>query len=229
MRIFLREHVRAPITLVLLVALPVLFVLLASNVLGEFADVLGGSLMASAASSLGAGWAAAFIAGSLGFFQVVSSHDADRRLAFSGLGVRRVAAARIGASLVLALIAAMAAFVTLALNTGIAHPWHAAVAITGFALIYLAVGTLVGAVITSPLEGSLAVAFVFLLDVFSGPGMTEGGGSPISISRSAGDVLIAAATGGRSDAREWLTLAIWCVGAVSIAFAVFTFSARSRS
>lgn len=228
-RIFLREHARAPITLVLLVALPVLFVLLASNVLGEFADVLGGSLMASAASSLGAGWAAAFIAGSLGFFQIVSSRDADRRLAFSGLGVRRVAAARIGASLILALVAAMAAFITLALNTGIAHPWHAAAALTGFALIYIGVGTLVGALITSPLEGSLAVAFIFLLDVFSGPGMTEGGGSPLSISRSAADVLITAATGGSSEPGEWLSLAIWCTGSVGVAFAVFTFSARSRS
>ncbi len=36
------------------------------------------------------------------------------------------------------------------------HPWHASVAILGFALIYLGVGTLIGAVIASPLEGSLA-------------------------------------------------------------------------
>jgi hypothetical protein len=225
---FAREHLRAPLVLVLLIALPALFVVLAASVLGEFADALGGSLIADAASALGAGWSAAFIAGALGYFQAASSRGADRRLALSGLGVARVATARIGASLVLALIAAAAAFVALALETGIAHPWHAAAAILGFALIYLGVGTLVGALIPSPLEGSLAVAFIFILDVFSGPGMTEGDGSPVSISRSAADVLIAAAIGDGSPARDWLELALWVAGALLVAFAVFVYSARSR-
>jgi hypothetical protein len=225
---FAREHLRAPVVVVSLVALPALFVVLAASVLGEFADVLGGSLLADAASALAAGWSAAFITGALGYFQAASSRGADRRLALSGLGVTRVAAARIGASLILALIAAVAAYVALALETGIAHPWHAAAAILGFALIYLGVGTLVGALIRSPLEGSLAVAFIFILDVFSGPGMTEGEGSPISISRSAADVLIAAAIGNASPARDWIELGLWVSGALILAFGVFVYSARSR-
>jgi hypothetical protein len=225
---FAREHLRAPLVLVLLVALPALFVVLAASVLSEFADALGGSLIADAASALGAGWSAAFITGALGYFQAASSRGTDRRLALASLGVRRVAAARIGASLILALIAAATAFVALALETGIAHPWHAAAAILGFALIYLGVGTVVGALIASPLEGSLAVAFIFILDVFSGPGMTEGDGSPLSISRSAADVLIAAAVGGGSPARDWLELALWVAGALIVAFGVFVYSARSR-
>lgn len=225
---FAREHLRAPLTLVLLVALPAVFVLLAADVLGEFADALGGSLVADAATSLGAGWSAAFIAGSLGFFQAASSRGADRRLALSGLGPARVAGARIGASLLLAVIAAAAAFAALALDTGINHPWHAVAAILGFALIYLGVGTVIGAVVPSPLEGSLAVAFVFMLDVFSGPGMTEGEGSPVSISRSAADVLIAAAVGEGSPAADWLELGLWIAAALLAAFAVFVLSARSR-
>lgn len=226
--VFTREHLRAPLTLALLIAVPALFVLLAASVLGEFADVLGGSLLADAASSLGAGWSAAFIAGALGFFQVASSRGADRRLALAGLGAARVAAARMGASLALAALAAAAGFVALALEVGIAHPWHAAAAILGFALIYLGIGALVGALIPSPLEGTLAVAFIFILDVFSGPGMTEGDGSPVSISRSAADVLIAAAIGDGSPARDWVELALWMAGSLGVAFAVFVASARSR-
>jgi hypothetical protein len=225
---FVREHLRAPLTLVLLIALPAIFVVLASSVLGEFADALGGSLMADAASALGAGWSAAFIAGSLGFFQAASSHGADRRLALSGLGVARVAVARIGASLLLAIVAAAAAFTALAAETGIAHPWHAAAAILGFAIIYLGVGTVVGALIPSPLEGSLVVAFIFILDVFSGPGMTEGEGSAVSISRSAADVLISAAVGQGSPTADWIELGLWVAGALIVALAVFVVSARSR-
>jgi hypothetical protein len=225
---FAREHLRAPLTLILLIVLPALFVVLAASVLGEFADALGGSLQADAASALGAGWSAAFIAGALGFFQAASSQGADRRLALSGLGPARVAGARIGASVILAVLASAAAFVALALEVGIAHPWHAAAAILGFALIYLGVGTLIGALIPSPLEGSLAVAFIFILDVFSGPGMTEGDGSPVSISRSAADVLISAAVGEGSPSGDWIELGLWSAGALAVAFTVFVLSARSR-
>lgn len=225
---FVREHVRAPLTLTMLIALPALFVVMAASVLGEFADVLGGSLLADAASSLGAGWSAAFIAGALGYFQVASSREADQRLALAGLGPTRIALSRIGASLILAIVAAGAAMIALALETGIAHPFHAAAAITGFAVIYLGVGTVIGALIASPLEGSLAVAFVFIFDVFSGPGMTEGDGSPLSISRSAADVLISAAIGGQSSTGDWLELGAWVVGAIAVAVGVFVLSARSR-
>lgn len=225
---FAREHLRTPLTLALLVALPAFFVVLAASVLGEFAEVLGGSLLADAATALGAGWSAAFTAGTLGFFQAASARGADRRLALAGLGVARVALARMAASLLLAAIAGATAFLALAFETGIAHPWHAGVAILGFAVIYLGLGTLVGAVISSPLEGSLVVAFVFILDVFSGPGMTEGDGSPLSLSRSAAEVLISAATGRGSSGAEWLELALWATGSLVVALGVFLLSARSR-
>ena len=96
---FVREHLRARLTLALLVLIPALFVIASAAVLGEFASALGGAVAGSSASALGAGWAAAFLAGALGFFQVSSSRDADRRLALAGLGPTRVAAARIGACL----------------------------------------------------------------------------------------------------------------------------------
>ena len=226
--LFTREHLRTPLALVLLVALPALFVVLSASVLGEFAGALGGDLLGDAATALGAGWSAAFIAGSLGYFQAASARGADRRLALAGLGAGRVAMARIGASVVLAIVAGAAAYLALALKAGIVHPWHAAAAILGFSLIYLGVGAVIGSLITSPLEGSLAVAFVFLLDVFSGPGMTADA-SPVSVSREAADVLIAAAVGEPSSSQDWLQLVLSVAVALSLAFIVFVLSARRRA
>ena len=69
---FAREHLRAPLTLVLLLAVPVFFVLIFASVLSEFADALGGTLAQRSATAISAGWAAAFLSGSLGFFQFAS-------------------------------------------------------------------------------------------------------------------------------------------------------------
>jgi hypothetical protein len=129
----------------------------------------------------------------------------------------------------LALLAAAAAYVALTLEIDIVHPWHTAAAIAGYALIYLGVGAVVGSLVRGQLEGSLAVAFIFLLDVFSGPGMTEGDGSLLTISSSAGDVLLDAAVGAGSPTGAWLELAGWVAGALGIACAVFVASARRRS
>ena len=90
---FLREQIRAPLNLALLVVIPVFFVLIFANVLGEFAAALGGDLAEQAATSISAGWAAAFLCGALAFFQLNSSREADRRLASAGLGPWRVATA----------------------------------------------------------------------------------------------------------------------------------------
>ena len=60
--LFVREQLRSPLTLVLLLVLPVVFVTASAAVLGPFAKALGGSASGHAATALGAGWAAAFLA-----------------------------------------------------------------------------------------------------------------------------------------------------------------------
>jgi ABC-2 family transporter protein len=227
--VFAREQLRAPFTLALLIAVPALFVASAAGALSDFADALGGSLAGDAAVALSAGWAAAFISGTLGFFQAASSRGADRRLALAGLGPARVATARIAASVLLAAVAAAAAFAALVLRSDLDHPLHAAVAVLAFALLYLAVGILIGSVVSSPLEGSLLVVFVFLLDAFAGPGMTGGSAPPWAISQKAADVLIAAGAGAGSPAAEWVEVALVTGGALVAAFLVFVASARSRA
>lgn len=227
--VFAREQLRAPFTLALLIAIPALFVVAAAGALSDFASALGGSLAGDAVVALSAGWAAAFVCGTLGFFQASSSRGADRRLALAGTGPARVAASRIAASVALAVVASAAAFAALALRIDLAHPAHAAVAIVAFGLLYLGVGVLIGSVVTAPLEGSLLVVFVFLLDAFAGPGMTGGAPPPWAISQKAADVLIAAGSGTGSPAGDWVGAALVSVGALAAAFAMFIMSARSRA
>ena len=227
--VFAREQLRAPFTLVLLVAVPVLFVVSAAGVLSEFASALGGSLAGDAAAGLSAGWAAAFLSGALGFFQAASSRAADRRLALAGLGPARVALSRIAASVGLAFIAAAAAFGALVLRVEVAHPLHAAAAVLAFALLYLAIGVLVGSLIAAPLEGSLLVVFVFLLDAFAGPGMSGGAAPPWAVSQKAADILIAAGAGTGSPTADWIGVVAVSAGALVAAFLVFVAAARSRA
>ncbi len=226
---FVREHLRTPLTLLLLIAIPALFVLASAAVLGDFARALGGTVAGQAATALGAGWAAAFLAGVLGFFQVASSREADRRLSLAGLGPTRVAAARISAALVLGLVVSAAAFLSLLLRTGVEHPAHAAVAIFAFAAIYIGIGAIVGSLVSDPLEGSILVAFVFMFDVFSGPAMTSGGGlTAVMPTRKAADLLIAAGAGQSSPLGDWFWVALIAAISMSVAFTSFWAASRSR-
>lgn len=225
---FTREQLRAPFTLLLLVGVPIAFVVSAAGVLHDFARALGGSLAGDAAVGLSAGWAAAFLSGALGFFAASSSRGADRRLALAGLGPARVALSRIVATVILATVAAAAAFVALFMQGGIDHPWHAAIGVLAFAWLYLGIGVVVGSLIAGPLEGSLIVVLIFMLDVFSGPGMS-GSAAPWAISRKAADVLIAAGLGRFSPAGDWVALTLTTVVAVAAAFTVFVVSARRRT
>lgn len=225
--LFVREPLRAPFTVVSLVGIPALFVVSAAGVLGDFATALGGSLGGDAAVALSAGWAAAFVSGTLGFFTAASSRGADRRLALAGLGAVRLSASRLASSGVLAVIAAAAAFAALEARSPVAHPLHAVAGLLGYAFLYLAIGVLVGSVVAAPLEGSLIVTFVFLLDVFAGPGMSASP-PPWALSQDAGRVLIAAGSGSPSAAGDWLSLTSVVVAALGLSFATFVAMARSR-
>lgn len=228
---FVREQMRAPLTLVLLVAIPVFFVLIFASVLGEFSKALGGTLARQSATAISAGWATAFLGGTLAFFQVASSRGADRRLASAGLGAWRVALSRIAAALVLGTTVSVVAFVTLWLRSGIGHPLHAAVAIFAFAAIYIGIGALIGALVSAPLEGSLLVILVFSLDAFSGPQMTSAGGigAFFTPTRHAANLLIAAGGGQGSPGSDWVSVAGVALGALLVALGAFWRVARTRS
>ena len=226
---FTREHMRAPLTLMLLVLIPVFFVLIFASVLGDFAKALGGTLVAQSATAISAGWAAAFLSGTLAFFQVSSSRGADQRLSAAGLGPWRVASARITAALAIGVAVTAVAFVTLWLRSGIGHPVHAFVAIASFSVIYIGLGALIGAFVSGALEGSLLILLLFSVDAFSSPEMTSSGAFAWTPTRDAANLLIAAGGGQGSPSADWLGMAVVAVGALLIALAAFWRAARTRS
>lgn len=226
---FVREHLREPLTIALLVVIPIFFILIFASVIGEFAQALGGSLVGVATATISAGWAAAFLCGTLAYFQVSSSRGADRRLAYAGFGAWRVAFARLMASAVLGILVSVIAFVTLWLRSGVEHPVHAAGAIFAFALIYIGIGAFVGALVPSQLEGSLLVILVFSVDTFSGPTMTSGGGIlSYGPTRAASELLISAGTGQASASGSWYEVLAAVTVALLVAAGAFLMSARSR-
>lgn len=177
-RKYLAEYARRPLNLVLLAAVPVLFVTLSAGAIADFAEVLGGTADLGTIEAATAGWAASLLAGISGFFHVTGSRAADRRLAAAGAGTLRVVAARLTSALALAAVASVGALVALALRTGIADSPRVIAVTALMALLYLGLGAAVGAVVRSELNGSLIIVFAWMFDAFFGPVM-GGTASPI--------------------------------------------------
>ncbi len=226
---FVRQQLRNSVTVVMLVLIPILFVILAASALEELSSSLGGDVAGSAATALGAGWAAAFLGGILGFFQVSSSRDADRRLALAGMGALRVAVSRIGACIGLSILVALIAFVVLWIDTGIEQPGLALLAVLAFGFIYVGIGALVGALVTDELAGSLTVALVFVMDMYAGPGMSGSSGTAsLTPTRKSSEVLMAAGAGTDAPSGDWWAVGLTVLGALVLAFGAFWLAARPR-
>ncbi|GAB3409968.1 ABC transporter permease [Flindersiella endophytica] len=169
-RRFLADYARNPVNVLMLVLVPVVFVVVAAGRLSEVAEVLGapGGPTGFVAS---AGWAAGFLAGIAMYFQVRSAREADRRLVLAGMHPWRFVAARMVTGFCLAVLAAAAALVALVARTNVAAPGRAVTGAVLFALIYLAIGALAGATVRNPVNGTVLVLLIWIIDVFFGPAM----------------------------------------------------------
>lgn len=168
---WLREYVRRPLNLVLLVVVPVVFVMLSAGALSDFADILAGGTNRESVELATAGWAASILAGVGAFFHVSGSRRADRRLASTGIRVADVVASRVVSSTVLGLLAVAASTIALWVRVDVTDVYRVVVATTVSAAIYLGIGVTVGAVVRSELNGSLMIVFAWMFDVFFGPAM----------------------------------------------------------
>ncbi|MCX5275381.1 ABC transporter permease [Streptomyces virginiae] len=167
-RRFLAEAARTPVNVLTLVLVPVVFVVVAAGPMADAAELLGGP-GGPAVQTATAGWAAAFIAAIAMYFQMRAARAADRRLVLAGLAPSWLVAARMATGLTLALVAATAALVALQLRTGISDPVRVVAGTLMFAVIYLAIGALIGTFVANPVNGTVLVLFVWILDVFFGP------------------------------------------------------------
>ena len=171
----LADYGRRPLNLVLLVAVPVVLVFIWGGTLADFSALLGGTADPVQLEAATAGWAAAALAGLGGLFQVTAAHNADRRLAAAGERGAPVVAGRVAACLLLAGLASVGGLAALAARTGISDPLRAIVGTVVVAVIYVAIGVLVGTLVQSDMNGALLVTLAWILDVFLGPGF--GGGA----------------------------------------------------
>ncbi|MDQ2826393.1 MAG: ABC transporter permease [Actinomycetota bacterium] len=169
-RRFLTDYVRNPVNLLLLALVPTVFVVVAGGSLADAAELLGGP-PGSSVQTATAGWAAGFLAGIAMFFQTAAMRDTDRRVVIAGIPASQLALARLLTGACLALLAATTALVALAARTGIDSPGRAVAGTLMFAVIYVAIGAGVGSVVSSPVNGTVIVLFVWMLDVFFGPAM----------------------------------------------------------
>lgn len=103
------------------------------------------------------------------YFQMRAARANDRRLVLAGLAPSRLVAARMATGLAVALLAAASALVALELRTGISNPGRVLAGTLMFAVIYLAIGALIGVLVANPVNGVVLVLFVWILDVFFGP------------------------------------------------------------
>jgi ABC-2 family transporter len=229
-RRFLADYARNPVNLLMLVVVPVAFVAGAAGSLAQLARLLSGTMPHGAAvQTVTAGWAAAFIAAIAAYFQIRTARAADRRLVQAGLPAGHLAAARAVTGLALAVVASAAALITLAARTGIEHPGRVIAGTLMFAVIYLAVGALIGALVASPVNGTVLIFFVWITDVMFGPVFG-------SATRPAGRVFpthfltmwmtdLPSHHAGRVGDLGWALA--WTLGAAALGWAVLTAASRT--
>lgn len=225
---YLVDYARRPLNLVLLAVVPLVFVTLSAGAIADFAVLLGGSAGPGQLQGATAGWAAAFLAGVAGFFHVATSRGADRRLAVASSATAQVVAARLMSALVLAAVAGTGALLALAVRTDVSDPGRAIAATAMFAAIYLGIGALLGALVRSEVNGSLVLVFVWMFDVFLGPGMgrTDALITRIFPSHFPTLVMLDATTSHGGPLGDLGVSLVWTAGGLLLAFTVLLRTTR---
>ncbi|HEX9834063.1 MAG TPA: ABC transporter permease, partial [Mycobacterium sp.] len=217
-----------PVNLIVLVLVPLVFVMAAARSLADAMELLGGDL-GPALETTTAGWAAGFLSSLAMYFQIRSARAADTRMLLAGLPPARLIAARAGTGLLLAGLVSAVALVALAVRTGIDDPGRAIAGTLMFAVIYLAIGALVGVAVGNPVNGAVVILLIWMVDVFYGPG---GSGGDYVISRflpthfvTLWMVDLPSRHGGRLG--DLGISLVWVVGAVVVAGAVLAAGSRT--
>ncbi|AEV73408.1 MULTISPECIES: ABC transporter permease [Mycolicibacterium] len=227
-RSFVAGYVRNPVNLIVMVLVPLVFVMVAARSLADAMELLGGEL-GPALETTTAGWAAGFLSSLAMYFQVRSARAADKRMLLAGLPPARLIAGRAGTGLLLAGLVSAVALVALAVRTGIDDPGRVIAGTLMFAVIYLAIGALVGVAVSNPVNGAVAILLIWIIDVFFGPG---GSGGDYVISRffpthfvTLWMVDLPSRHGGRLG--DLGISLVWVVGAVVVAAAVLAAGSRT--
>ncbi len=168
---FLADYRRNPVNLLVLVLVPVVFVVVAAGPMADAARLLGGTGLSVETAT--AGWAAGFLAAIAMYFQTRAARAADRRLVLAGLPTTSLVGARLLTGLTLAVLASGAALLALVVRTGIDDPGRVVAGTAMFAVVYLAIGALAGVAVPNPVNGTVLILFIWIIDVFFGPALSS--------------------------------------------------------
>jgi hypothetical protein len=170
----LREFLREPLHVLLLVVLPPLVIEgygRAMGALGQLPFLAGDP--ATLGRVNGAIFAAAFLAGLVGLFQVISAIEADERLVVCGFDRGELFVSRLATVVAVSLVAAGVTLAVLLWQVEVDAPVVAFGALALAALVYGVLGVLVGTVVPRELEGSLVLVFVADMDDALASGLVE--------------------------------------------------------
>jgi len=231
LQMFLRDYLRTPLNLVLLLVIPALLILAFGDALNRLAGIFDVLLTAGMGQSMGAMWAAAFLTAISGFFMMVSARDADRRLVRSGYPTAHVVALRFAAVALLAALATAASYAVLLTQlTPDDHVQSLLVIYLG-ALVYGTLGILVGSLIPGQLEGSFALLFFFVMDAFIGsPLFGDAPEFPFGLLPTyfPTKILLYVTAQQPHDAVHWLYVALYLAATTTLAGLAFYRAARVR-
>ena len=221
MRGYYTEYRRNPVNLLLLVVVPAVFVLAVAKALADAARLLAGA-GGPAVQTASAGWAAAFLAGVATYFLLASSRAPDRRLLLAGLPARTLVAARLLTSLGLAVLVASVAVGLLALRVGLDSPARVIAGTLMFAVIYVAIGAVAAAATANPVNGTVVVLFVWIVDVFFGPVMASADvlATRLLPTHYATLWMVDLPSGHGGQLGDLGVALLWTLGALTVAFAV---------
>ncbi|WP_328404844.1 ABC transporter ATP-binding protein/permease [Nocardia sp. NBC_00403] len=168
-RCFMADYFCNPANLIVLVIVPAVFVLVAAGTITQAMELLGRVLgPAAKVETATAGWAAGFLSSIAMYFQIRSARATDRRLVLAGLSPTRLVAARAATGFALAVLVSTVSLLALTARTGIDAPARVIAAILMFAVIYLAIGAVIGVLVPNPVNGAVVILFVWIIDVFIG-------------------------------------------------------------
>jgi len=170
-----REFARMPLNVALLVVFPVVVVEGYGAAMAAFPRFphLGAGTMAELGQVNGAVYAAGFLSGIVGLFQMISALQADERLGICGYDRSELFGSRFASVALGSALVAGAATAALVASVDPESALAAFGALTLAALIYGLIGMLVGAVLPRALEGSLVLVFLVDFDDFLSSGLLD--------------------------------------------------------
>jgi ABC-2 type transport system permease protein len=170
----LREFVREPLNVALLVVLPPVVITSYGSMMGAFPRL---PYMDAAPETLGALngtlFVATFLPGVIGLFQVISARSADERLAVCGFQRSILFTSRLLAVVAASLLTAAVSLAVLTTRTDVADPAVGFAVLAFVGVLYGLVGMLVGAVLPRELEGSLVLIFLADVDELMASGLFQ--------------------------------------------------------